>query len=244
MPGELVATGVTRADEAVFRPVRAGNAFEETVERLLSAIRLGVVPPGGRLPAERELAATLKVSRVTVREAIRALGEAGYVASRRGRYGGTFVLRSDAWAERDPARRPKAADIEDALTLRAALEVGAAEAAAGAQLGPHERRHLRKRLEDCAAARLPDYRSMDSRLHLAIAEVAGSTSLTAAVADVRMRVNELLDGIPLLQRNLAHSNDQHRAIVTAVLDGEPEAARRAMAEHLAGTAALLHAFLT
>jgi GntR family transcriptional regulator, L-lactate dehydrogenase operon regulator len=241
--GELAAAGVTRADEAVFRPVRAGNAFEETVERLLSAIRLGVVPPGERLPAERELAATLKVSRVTVREAIGALVEAGYVASRRGRYGGTFVLRSDAWVERDPAQRPRAADIDDALMLRAALEVGAAEAAAGAQLGPHERRHLRKRLEDCAGARLPDYRSMDSRLHLAIAEVAGSTSLTAAVADVRMRVNELLDGIPLLQRNLAHSNNQHRVIVTAVLDGEPEAARRAMSEHLAGTAALLHGFL-
>ncbi len=234
---------MTRADQAVFRPVRAGNAFEETVERLLSAIRLGVVPPGERLPAERELAATLKVSRVTVREAIRALCEAGYVASRRGRYGGTFVLRSESRADRDPVRRPEAADIDDALTLRAALEVGAAEAAAGAQLDPHERRHLRKRLEECAGAGLPDYRWMDSRLHLAIAEVAGSTSLTAAVADVRMRVNELLDGIPLLQRNLVHSNHQHRIIVAAVLDGEPEAARRAMAEHLAGTTALLHGFL-
>jgi DNA-binding GntR family transcriptional regulator len=84
---------------------------------------------------------------------------------------------------------------------------------------------------------------MDSRLHLAIAEITGSTSLTAAVADVRMRVNELLDAIPLLQRNLVHSNDQHRAIVTAVLDGDPEAARRAMVEHLAGTTALLHGFL-
>ena len=41
------------ADAAVFRPVRAGNAFEETVERLLQAIRLGVAVPGDRLPAER-----------------------------------------------------------------------------------------------------------------------------------------------------------------------------------------------
>ncbi len=227
----------------MFRPVRAGNAFEETVERLLSAIRLGVVPPGERLPAERELAATLKVSRVTVREALRALCEAGYVASRRGRYGGTFVLPSESRAERDPVRRLDVAEIHDVLTLRAALEVGAAEAAAGAPLGPSERRHLRTRLEECAGAWLPDYRRIDSRLHLAIAEVAGSTSLTAAVADVRMRVNELLDGIPLLQRNLVHSNHQHRTIVNAVLDGEPEAARRAMTEHVAGTTALLRGFL-
>ena len=85
------ADGVARADEALFRPVRAGNPFEETVERLLQAIKLGVVAPGDRLPSERDLAARLNVSRVTLREAIRALTEAGYVESRRGRYGGTFV---------------------------------------------------------------------------------------------------------------------------------------------------------
>ena len=44
-------------------PVRAGNAFEETVERLLTVIKLGVVPPGDRFPAERELAGLLGVSR-------------------------------------------------------------------------------------------------------------------------------------------------------------------------------------
>ncbi|MGH3468862.1 MAG: GntR family transcriptional regulator, partial [Thermocrispum sp.] len=60
-----------RADEALFSPVRAGNAFEETVERLLQAIRLGVVGAGQRLPAERQLAVRLNVSRVTLREAIR-----------------------------------------------------------------------------------------------------------------------------------------------------------------------------
>jgi hypothetical protein len=46
-------------------PVRAGNAFEETVERLLTVIKLGVVAPGDRFPAERELASLLGVSRIT-----------------------------------------------------------------------------------------------------------------------------------------------------------------------------------
>jgi DNA-binding GntR family transcriptional regulator len=85
---------------------------------------------------------------------------------------------------------------------------------------------------------------MDSRLHLAIAEVSGSPSLTSAVADVRMRLNALLDAIPLLERNIVHSDKQHRAVVEAILAGDPAAARRAMGEHLAGTAALLRAFLT
>ena len=54
----------SRASEALFRAVRTGNAFEETVERLLQAIRLGVVAPGERLPAERDLATRLGVAAI------------------------------------------------------------------------------------------------------------------------------------------------------------------------------------
>jgi DNA-binding FadR family transcriptional regulator len=270
-----------RAGEALFRPVRAGNPFEETVERLLQSIKLGVVGPGERLPSERDLAARLNVSRVTLREAIRALTEAGYVESRRGRYGGTFVntrlpkprrvsrkklaqqlarelggeqadVRADrSGAAADGARRAAANDdvvlqtmLEDALVLRSVLEVGAAEASASRELGTDERDHLTRCLTDTAAAKLTDYRRMDSRLHLAIAEVSGSPSLTTAVADVRMRLNALLDAIPLLERNIVHSDEQHRQIVDAILAGDAPGARTAMQEHLAGTAALLRAFLS
>src|SRR3954466_4694431 len=78
----------------MWRPVRGGNAFEITVARLAQAIRLGMVAVGERLPPERELAEQLRVSRVTLREAIGALREAGYLESRRGRSGGTFVVRA------------------------------------------------------------------------------------------------------------------------------------------------------
>src|SRR5262249_35621220 len=78
-----------------WRPVRGGNAFEITVSRLVQAIKLGLVEVGDRLPPERELAEQLQVSRATLREAISALREAGYLSSRRGRTGGTFVVASD-----------------------------------------------------------------------------------------------------------------------------------------------------
>ncbi|MBB5804217.1 DNA-binding FadR family transcriptional regulator [Saccharothrix ecbatanensis] len=228
--------------DALFRPVRAGNAFEETVERLMQAIRLGVVGPGERLPAERELATRLGVSRVTLREAIRSLQDAGYVESRRGRYGGTFVKSPVPVPA--PDRRVDPEELADALTLRAAVETGAAECAAARALGPSDRRNLVARLTECRDATLEEYRRKDSRLHLAIAEATGSASLTAAVADARTRVNALLDRIPLLAPNLAHSNEQHEVIVAGIVAGEPEAARRAMAEHLDGTALLLRGFLS
>jgi GntR family L-lactate dehydrogenase operon transcriptional regulator len=236
---------VVNAGDALFRPVRAGNAFEETVERLLQSIRLGVVGAGDRLPPERELSERLGVSRVTLREAIHALSDAGYVESRRGRYGGTFVNETLPSPEHAvDAGKVDAASLEDALTLRHVLETGAAEMAAARPLTPADRAHLTSTLAEAAAADLADYRRKDSRLHLAIAEVTASGSLTTAMADVRTRVNQLLDEIPLLEPNLDHSNAQHEAIVAAILAGDPATARRAMAEHIEGTASLLRAFLS
>ncbi len=72
MPG-----GSPAITAAVFRAVRTGNAFEETVERLLEGVKLGVYAPGDRLPPERELTRRLGISRITLREALRELAAAG-----------------------------------------------------------------------------------------------------------------------------------------------------------------------
>lgn len=108
---------------ALLRPVWPLNAFENTVERLLQTIRLGVLAPGQSLPPERELAARLGVSRDTVREAIKSLSDAGYLVSRRGRYGGTFLAEELPTPRTDDVELRRA-DIDDALRLREILEVG------------------------------------------------------------------------------------------------------------------------
>lgn len=228
-------------DEALYRPVRSGNAFEDTVARLLQTIRLGIVAPGESLPPERELAVRFSVSRDTVREAIKELSDAGYLVSRRGRYGGTFV--SDSLPSPDPVGPLDAAEIDDVLGLREVLEVGAVRAAARRSLPAVDREALFGWLSETAGADSGDYRRLDSRLHLAFAELAGTPSLVGLVADSRSRVNALLDRIPLLAPNIAHSNEQHAAIVDAILRGDEDAAAAAMLEHLAGSAALLRGFL-
>lgn len=227
---------------ALLRPVRPGNAFEDTVARLLQTIRLGVLAPGDCLPPERELAARLGVSRDTVREAIKSLADAGYLVSRRGRYGGTF-LADELPAPTGGAVGVSRAQLDDALRLREILEVGAARMAACRTLSAAERDGLLSRLADVRGAAADDYRRLDSRLHLAIAEAAASPSLVPLVAENRMRLNALLDQIPLLRRNIAHSDDQHEAVVTAILAGDADAAASAMLAHVAGSAALLHGFL-
>jgi DNA-binding FadR family transcriptional regulator len=242
--------GVLSAD-LLFRPGRTANAFEETVQRLLQSIRLGLAPPGSRLPAERDLSAMLAVSRDTLREAIAALTGAGYVVSRRGRYGGTFVVDAvptgpmgvSSDGELTPLRDLTRAEIEDTLVLRSVLEVGAARRAAMTQLAGVDRDRLWRAYEDCATAAPDAYRRQDSQFHLLIAELVGSTTLIPLMADVRTRLNELLDNIPLLSFNIAHSNEQHEEIVKAILHGQPEAAAAAAAEHVAGSESLLRGFL-
>jgi DNA-binding GntR family transcriptional regulator len=88
-----------------------------------------------------------------------------------------------------------------------------------------------------------DYRRMDTLFHLAIAELTGSSLLASACADARVRLNDLLNAIPVLQRNIEHTAAQHTAIVEGILAGDPRRAQRAVAEHLDGTAALLRGFL-
>ena len=118
----------TPALEAVFQPVQAPTTFEETVERLGTAIRLGLLQPASRLPPERDLAERLRISRSTLRQALTTLVESGHLVSLRGRAGGTFV------AERPPLGEGVAAtvlgDAREVLDYRVAVETGAALLAA------------------------------------------------------------------------------------------------------------------
>lgn len=233
--------------DAVLRPVRSGNAFEEAIQRIMQAIKLGAVTTGERLPPERTLAKRLGISRVTLREALRALTNAGLVESRRGRSGGTFVtyrpdddIDSALYADGRDLRE----ELEDHLVLRTVLEPGAAEAAAERDLDAAASDHLQDRLDavELTTSR-KSHRLADARLHLAIAEMTGSVGLIAAVADVQMTLADMLEAIPVLEYNIERSHTHHAAIVNAILTGRPDDARQHMRDHVTGTAALLRGFL-
>jgi GntR family transcriptional regulator, transcriptional repressor for pyruvate dehydrogenase complex len=229
--------------DAIFRAVRTGNAFEETVERLLEGIKLGVYAPGDRLPTERELTGRLGISRITLREALRELAAAGYVQTKRGRFGGTFVIRQPDTPPLAAAVRDMGGFLDNALTFRQVVDVGAAEMAARATLSRRQREDLAECLDAVTSTGPGGYRAADTRLHLAVADAAGSPLLTASVVEARVQLVDLLNAIPILGRNLEHANTQHARIVHAILAGDPDRARRAMEEHVTGTAALLRGFL-
>lgn len=239
----MTASPDPRLPEAVLRPVRGHHAFEACVEQLATAIRLGVYPLGSALPAERELAERLGVSRATLREAMAALRQAGLVETTRGRGGGTVVtLKPRTPSGRAAARlsAERRRDWLDALDYRRIVEPGAAHLAAQQRLTEDQREQLNHALLQVTAARKPaTHRQADSRFHLTVATLTGSPRVIEAVTSVQSVLHEMLLAIPVLDANIAHSDRQHAGVVRAVLAGKPDRARRAMEEHCDDTAALL-----
>jgi GntR family transcriptional repressor for pyruvate dehydrogenase complex len=228
---------------SVYSPVPVRNAFEVTIERLAQSIRLGVLVGGERLPPERELAETLGVSRVTLREAIGALRAAGLIESRRGRGGGTFVVSPRASRPRTGRRRQPAAGLDDMLDLRRIVEPGAAALAATRTLTAADRATLQRFLRESTTCSASRRRLADSRLHMAIAAATESQSVVAVVGDVQLRLTDALRRIPVIPANIEHSDRQHAAVVAAILAGEPDVARSTMEEHIDASAALLRGLL-
>jgi GntR family transcriptional repressor for pyruvate dehydrogenase complex len=222
------------------------HAFENCVERLATAIRLGVYPYGTRLPPERELAALMGVSRATLREAIAALRTAGMVRTTRGRRGGTIVNKPPATpGQGDPSRiTDRRSELMDSLVFRRVVEPGACAVAASKQLTPAQESLITDALRTVRAATNPaEHRQADSRLHLAIASLTESPAIVDAVRRVQADLHDMLVAIPVLSVNIEHSNAQHDAIVEAIIAGDPIRARRVMESHCDDTAALLRGLL-
>lgn len=228
--------------EAVFAPVRSQTAFEETVERLGSAIRIGLLPPGARLPAERELCAQLGIARSTLRHALTALAQSGHLRAVRGRGGGTFVTDAPP-----PPAAPSAAALatmQEACDARLATELGvvvlASERATAQQLAALDALVIAM---DAAVEEFAAYRVLDVRFHVALAEAAASARLIAATTEAQAAMGDLIVLIAHPPEVLAWSNAQHARIVAAVARGDAGDAVGVTTEHLVGTQHVLAGLL-
>ncbi|MBA3807235.1 MAG: FadR family transcriptional regulator [Solirubrobacterales bacterium] len=236
------ATGTSAAPDAVFAPVRSYTAFEETVDRLGTAIKLGLLAPGARLPAERELCTRLGIARSTLRQALTALSQSGHVHATRGRRGGTFV--SDPQPPADPPSAQMLAQWRDTCDQRLAVELAVAMLAA--ERAESEDLDALEQVADTLDAALEDfaaYRQGDIRLHVGLAEATRSERLIRAATEVQGAMSDLIAYIAHPPQVLSSSNAQHRRLLTAVRERDGMRAVRAMAEHLQGTEHVLAGLL-
>lgn len=223
------------------------NVFEIAVERLGSAIKLGLYEPGDQLPTEREISEIMGVSRATVREAIRLLSEQGILVVKRGRTGGTFVSHDLASQNVLNVRRK----IRDAgftlleiLDHRLVVETGIVELAA--QRADAKALAEMETILDKMSSIKDDYiayRKLDTKFHLAIARATQTNRLPILMAEIHSELSDLLYNVPPSQVVLGNSTVQHQEIFTAIKDENPALARQIMSKHVLGTRSYLMGLL-
>ena len=227
--------------EAVFQPVRPPTTFEETVERLGTAIRLGLLAPGSQLPPERELAGELRISRSTLREALTTLTQSGHLIAHRGRGGGTFVAEAPPLAEQET--EPLSKGAWSVLEHRVAIETGATILACE-RAEPADLSKLDDLVEKMTEADdFSEYRLADIRFHIGVAEAARSPRLVIEMTEVQGSMSDLIGLIAHPEQVLTHSNAQHDALVRLLRRGDATRAVGLMREHIEGTEHILAGLL-
>jgi GntR family transcriptional regulator, transcriptional repressor for pyruvate dehydrogenase complex len=225
--------------EAVFKPVQPPTTFEETVERLGTAIRLGLLSPGTQLPPERELADQLRISRSTLRQALTTLVQSGHLVSVRGRAGGTFVAAAPPMGQ-DSAGVTLGEEARAVLDYRVAVETGATVLAA-------ERATERdlERLEELTQAMsettgpFERYRRADVHFHIGLAEASHSPRLVTAMTEVQGQMSDLIAHIAHPDEVLTSSNEQHKRLISLLRASDSGRAVRLMRDHIEGTEHIL-----
>jgi GntR family transcriptional regulator, transcriptional repressor for pyruvate dehydrogenase complex len=235
-------TDAVASPDIVFAPVRSQTALEETLDRLGTAIRLGLLAPATRLPPERELCARLGIARSTLRQALAALSESGHLHATRGRGGGTFV--ADPLPPAAPPSRELLGVWRDVCDERLAVELGvavlAAERATADALAGLDA--LVDALDGALDA-FAVYRQADIHLHVGLAEATGSPRLVKAMTEIQGAMTGLISFIAHPHDVLASSNAQHRRLLAALHERDEERAVRVMAEHIRATEHVLAGLL-
>ena len=211
-----------------------GVAAELVVAHIRRLIDEGRLRPGDRLPAERELAQQVGVSRPSVRAGLRALAAMGVVQSRHG--AGTFIRSGPPSLDSEPLSFLAALHgftRDQMFEARRVLEVGVAGLAAERATGEHlagvaeEMTGLFASLDDPLA-----FLRHDIRFHRAVASASGNPILASLVEMVSALFYAQRRKTAERARDLRESADMHRAIYNALRAHDVDRARQAMNDHL------------
>ncbi|HEX6684752.1 MAG TPA: FCD domain-containing protein [Candidatus Limnocylindrales bacterium] len=213
---------------------KAKTAAEQLVDRLVTAIALGVVLPGQKLLPERDFAARLEVSRATLRDALHQLASMGYVTIRRGRAGGVWI--NSAWGPESPGRvrdmlLPRWQELQWLFDLaREVLPLIARTAAQRRDGGDIEV------LEEAVAAYAnaqdrEAMRAADHAIHAAIAAATHNPYYTCLDSQLRTQLTFGTGALPFDEQIRKRALDDHDQLARLVIAGDSEGAAEVTLHH-------------
>jgi len=215
-------------------PIERMTVSEEIIKKLIDLINSGVLGPGDKLPSERELMEQLKVSRASIREALRSLGLAGLLETRPGN--GTYV--SECFSSLIAGQVEWSAllgeqDILELMEVREPLEVQAAGLAAQ-RATVTQLEELRQAIERLRS-NLGDVEqevAADLVFHTIIAEMAQNRVLYRLTLGLRNLLREYIKQATSATETKMSTVEEHQAIFEAIEERDEARARQAMVRHL------------
>lgn len=216
------------------KPADKRNLGQQVVTRVLELVRSGNLCPGDRLPPERELIEIFRISRPSLREALRSLSILGVIESRHG--GGAYVTDLEPrtlLAPLDFYLSLSQSNLSDTFESRRLVEIEITRKAA-VNAGSEDIRDLEAMMDAHATVQEDPigFRILDSRFHEKLSLIAGNAVLQRIAEglynmglDVRRRATADI-GI------IAQSTQDHRRIVSAIAAGDAAGAGEAMQIHL------------
>ena len=218
----------------LIQPVAKPRLHDQISEQINKLIAEGLLRPGDRLPPERELAERFKVSRNSVRDALRTLEAKGLVEIRQG--DGTYIRETTATelyqAMLDVLTMQKET-IREIMQVRKIIEPGVAYYAAQ-NPRPEDLEELEQILEkqEARAAVGDPGVEEDSLFHYRIAQMTGNGFLVSLMQLINESLRETRDIVLRYPNTRSATRVGHRRILKALVDADPERARTAMLAHI------------
>jgi DNA-binding FadR family transcriptional regulator len=226
--------------ERRFEPVATRRTFEEAVEQIGDKVKSGELQVGERLPSERELAAQMRISRPTLREAVKVLTEAGVLEVRRGQSGGIFVASElvprDLVKTRSEIRVSEVAGVLEARRLLEPRVVQLAAVHAGEEDFATMQATIERQRELAGEEFLKHedlFLQLDLKFHLAIARATRNSTVVQLISHLFRRLEIARDmavHAPLVPDWVI---DVHERTLAAIRAADFERIDQVMDEHLA-----------
>lgn len=230
------------ATETIWRSVGDASVSDRIKNEIVRVIRDRQLRPGDRLPAERELAALLQVSRPSVREAVRVLQAEGNLTVRHG--AGVFVAEPDERRKLRAGIEPTTR-ITSLYDMREVLEVPAALWAAE-RADPASIARIQQALtalDSYVSTRGADdidlhrLQALDLEFHASITEAAGNDLLLHTQSVIYDMVLDGMRSTLLMPGRLEGAKNEHGAILEAIKSQQPDVAANAARQHIRGARA-------
>lgn len=220
----------------------AGSPVGGIAQRIASAISMGMLSVGERLPPEAELANQFGIAVATLRKALAKLRADGVVETRRGRNGGTFVVQApfpSAETLRAALRRTSVVALRDFFDEHAAVS-GMAARLAAERTEPGRRTRLAEFAFHAREARSPRERSMaDSRFHFEVAVLSHSPRLLASEQRLQSELSPFLWCDDICRHSGQLALTEHLSLAMAVEQQQAAEAERLAVEHVRGNMRLV-----